>query len=92
MVSTVLDNGRTFKRPDERILDLNVISDDHRSSNRASRYSTVFSQADSPTHLAFSVNLSDELSLDPFVQHNAVSCKKVVLLTSFKPPTIQLVA
>src|SRR5262245_63281444 len=80
------------ERPDERILDLNVISDDHRSSDRAPSYFTVFSQANSPTHLAFFVDFSYKLPLDPFVHYNAVRGQEIILFTTIKPPTIQLMA
>ena len=67
----MLHNGREnaasiaygSKRPDERILDLNVVSNDHRSSDRAFGYLTVFSQANPPTHLAFFIDLSEKLPL-----------------------------
>ena len=51
------------ERPDEGILDLNVLSNDHRSSDRAFDYLTIFSQANPPTHLAFFVDLSEKFSL-----------------------------
>src|SRR5215510_6452837 len=76
------------KRPDKRIVDLNFIPDDHRSSDRAPGHLTVFSQANSPTHLAFPVDLSEKLSLDPLVQYNAVGRQKVVFLSGIKPPTV----
>ena len=80
------------KRPNERILDLNVISDDHRSSDRALDHLTVSSQANPPTHLAFFVDLSEKLPLDPFVQDNTVGGQKVVLFSGIQPPTVQLMA
>jgi hypothetical protein len=55
------------KWPDERILDLNVISDDYRPSDRAFDYLTAFSQANPSTHLACLVNLSQKLPLNPLV-------------------------
>src|SRR5262249_25159775 len=51
------------ERSDERILDLNVISDDHRSSDRTPDNLTVSSQANPPAHLAFFVYLSRKLPL-----------------------------
>src|SRR5262245_6076194 len=98
MVSTVLDNGRTFtnqavfqtinvveprvfqknamlhdgrenpasiaygsERSDKGLFDLNLISDNHRSSNRASDYLAILSQADPSIHLAVFVDLTEKL-------------------------------
>ena len=80
------------KWPDERIFDLNFSSDDHRSSDRAFDYLTIFPQADPSTRLAFFVDLSEKLPLDPFVQYDAVGGQKVVFFPSIQPPTIQLMA
>src|SRR5882724_6869249 len=88
--ATSIAYGR--KRPNERIFDLNVITNDHGSSNRAPGHFTVFSQANPATHLAFFIDLSEKFPLNPFVQYDTVSGQKIVLFTSIKPPTVQLMA
>src|SRR5437773_4440859 len=56
--ATVANGG---KRPNERSFDLNVVSNDHRPSNRTPDDLTALSQANPPADLAFAVDLADEL-------------------------------
>src|SRR5919106_1557649 len=85
--TSVTDRG---KRPYERAFDLHIVPDNHGSSDCAPNHVAPFPQIYPTRYLALTIDLSDKLSLHPFIQHNAVGGQKVVLFSGIEPPAVQL--